>query len=139
MGLLGRSPASMPAVEVLATPPFDVSSNAEAFVRRGDATIYVVASSPAFREARCGDNRSLIRLASVLVHEEWHVRNGSDERGAYEAQLLAILRLGETPASLVYRGVYQSMRVVLQSQKAEEGRRAARQPGTPARQALARR
>ena len=28
----------------------------------------------------------LLKLASIIVHEAWHFRNGPDEAGAYEAQ-----------------------------------------------------
>jgi hypothetical protein len=140
IGLLGRSPSSLPPIAVLAAPPFDVSSNADAFVRRGESTIYIIASSAAYRTARCDNRRSLLKLASILVHEEWHVRHGSDERGAYQAQMLALLRLGEPMSSPLYRGVYQSMRVVLKAQQDAELRRAsARQDRANSEQQIARR
>lgn len=118
IGLLNRSPASLPPIQVVDTPPPGVSDNADAFVRRGEATIFVIRSSAAFRNARCGNHRSLRKLASILVHEEWHVRHGSDERRAYDAQLLALLRLGETHASPLYRSVYRAMQVALEAPKA---------------------
>jgi hypothetical protein len=125
--LLGRSALSMPPIKVLALPPADVSVNAEAFVRGDEGIIYVLASGAAYRMARCDERRSLIKLASVLVHEEWHIRHGADERGAYEAQLGTLLRLGALPDSAVYIGVVRSMNWVLKAreQEAADARRAA--------------
>ena len=118
LDLLGRAAAgNLPPVELVAVPPPDASSQAEGFVRQGDPTIYVIASSPAFREADCRKRPSLMKLASVIAHEDWHIRHGSDERGAYEAQLLTLLRLGATLESPVYRGVYKSMQAVLKERK----------------------
>ena len=36
----------------------------------------------------------LLRVASVLVHEDWHCRHGRSESGAYEAQIAFLLRRG---------------------------------------------
>jgi hypothetical protein len=119
----------MPPVALVAFPPADVSPNAEAFVRKGSPTIHVITSSPAFRQARCENSRTLLKLASVLAHEEWHVHNGLGERGAYEAQLHTLLRLGATLQSSVYRGVYRSMRTVLREHdQAGAARRATEAP-----------
>jgi hypothetical protein len=125
--LLGRSASSMPQIEPLALRPADVSVNADGFVRPGSSVIYVITSAPAFRDADCHRRKSLVKLASVLVHEEWHIRHGADERGAYEAQLSALMRLGATPESTLYRSVLRSMRTVLQAQArpAEDPPRAA--------------
>jgi len=133
--LLGRSASNMPPIEVLALPPTDVSANAEGFIRGNDGIIYVVASGVAYRQASCDDRRSLLKLASVLVHEEWHIRNGADERGAYEAQLGTLLRLGARPESFVYMGVVRSMNSVLKAQEraaADARRTASRQEGSMA-------
>jgi hypothetical protein len=61
---------------------------------------------------------AFIKLASIIIHEAWHVRHGQDERGAYLAQLLTLSRLGAGPGSDVYRGVHKSMLAVLKAQKA---------------------
>src|SRR5262245_56629662 len=106
--LLGRSASSMPPIKVLALPPADVSANAEGFVRTNENVIYVLASGVAYRQADCNQRRSLLKLASVLVHEEWHLRHGADERGAYEAQLGTLLRLGTQPDSFLYVGVVRA-------------------------------
>lgn len=115
--LLGGSASRMPPIELVASPPPDGSPNTEAFVRSGTPIIFVVTSSYSFRNADCDNWRSLVRLASVLVHEEWHVRNGSDERGAYDAQLTAVLRLGGHPHDREYQSIYRAMRTVLAAQK----------------------
>src|SRR5262245_44526384 len=87
LGLLGRSPSSFPPIVLLDTRPADITPTAEAFVRRGPDTIYLLTTTVAFRKAQAANKDALKKLASVLVHEEWHVRNGPDERGAYQAQL----------------------------------------------------
>jgi hypothetical protein len=53
------------------------------------------------------------KLASILAHEEWHVKHGPDERAAYEAQLTTLIRLGVQPGSSLYIGVVRSMLTVL--------------------------
>jgi hypothetical protein len=125
LGLLGKAGHSMPPIETVATPPADGSSSAEGFVLQGRRVIYVVTSAPAYRSASCDKPSSLIKLASVLVHEEWHLLHGPDERGAYEAQLFTLLRLGATTESFVYRGVLRSMQAVLKERAALDARRRA--------------
>ena len=125
LDLMGRSPASMPPIQFVAAPPPGVSVNAEAFVRAGSRVIYVITSAPGFRDAECGNRPSLVRLAAILAHEEWHVRHGPDEREAYQAQLMMLMRLGAGPDTMLFHSVYRSMRFVLKSQARE-----ARAPAT---------
>jgi hypothetical protein len=57
---------------------------------RGDR-IFVYTASRTFRCANVqgrDQDRCLLKLASVIVHEVWHLRNGRDEAGAYQAQLI---------------------------------------------------
>ena len=109
LALLTRSEASFPPIEFVEHPPAVVSPNAEGFVRVGERRIYLVTSSPVFRRARqamyrCGDIEAHRKLASVLVHEEWHVKHGADEVQAYMTQLLTLIRLGgRTRPSGVHR------------------------------------
>jgi hypothetical protein len=120
LGLLGRSAASFPPIVFVDTRPSDASDIADAFVREGDPTIYLVTSSPAFQRAqrsqdRCGAFNDLRKLASILVHEEWHVRHGPGERQAYEAQLTALTGLSAGPGHVLYAEVRRSMAVALAS------------------------
>jgi hypothetical protein len=98
MSLLGRNAATLPPIELIDARPADVSRRAEAFTRT---------------EARCDEFDAFKRLASILVREAWHVRYGGDERGAYDAQLDALLMLGAGPATWIYREVVRSMREAL--------------------------
>jgi hypothetical protein len=122
LSLLGRSADSMPPIQLVSEAPVQASEYVEAFVRPSDPTIYVVTSSAVFRDAQvqvrrqCGSH-ALNKLASILAHEEWHVRHGSDERGAYGAQLRALIRLGVPGDSPVYRGVIRSMLAVLDAKE----------------------
>jgi hypothetical protein len=120
LSVLGRSESSMPRIELIDVAPSSVSVGAEAFVQRG--TIYLITSSSVFVTALsarqgCSYSQAMRKLASILAHEDWHVRNGPDERGAYEAQLLTLIRLGLQPGSGVYREVQLSMLRVIEMRK----------------------
>jgi hypothetical protein len=123
LAMLGRSERNFPPIELVDTIPIDVSVQAEAFVRPPARTIYLVTSSPMFRvaqksRAECGDYFAVKKLASILAHEEWHVKNGSDERGAYQAQLTALSLMGVAPDNSLYTGVVRSMQAVLKKKAA---------------------
>ena len=120
LSLLGRSERSMPPITLVEAPPKHASIQTEAFVSLPEPRIFVVTSSPTFRDAMavrarstCSESAPLKKLASILVHEEWHVLHGSDESGAYYAQLTALIRLGVPPDNNLYRGVQRSMLAVL--------------------------
>ena len=122
LSVLGRSEASMPPIELIDMAPPDVSSNAEAFVRRDTGTIYLITSSAVFKNAatvrdQCGYSDAMRKLASILAHEEWHVRHGPDEKAAYEHQLITLIRLGVGPGTGIYRSVQVSMLKVLEARK----------------------
>jgi hypothetical protein len=118
LSLLGRSERTMPRIILVESPPKHASIQADAFVSLPDQNIYVVTTSPAFRDAQasrtgCKDAGPMRKLASILVHEEWHLLNGPDERGAYYAQLTTLIRLGVAPDNNIYRSVQKSMMAVL--------------------------
>jgi hypothetical protein len=123
--LLGKSERNTPRIELVDTVPIEASTQVEAFVRPSDNTIYIVTSSPMFRtllasRSECGDFIALKKLASIIAHEEWHIRHGSDERGAYQAQLTTLLRLGVNPDQSLYTSVVRSMQAVLKRQEKPE-------------------
>jgi len=120
LSILGRSESNMPRIELVDVAPPEVSVGAEAFVQRG--TIHLITSSSVFEtalRARDGCTLSLAirKLASILAHEEWHVRRGPDEKAAYEMQLMTLVRLGVEPGSSVYREVQLSMQRVIEARK----------------------
>jgi len=122
LSVLGRTEASMPRIELIDVAPRGVSARAEAFVLRDTNTIYVITSSPVFQEAtkvtfQCGYSDAMRKLASILAHEEWHVRHGPDEKSAYEYQLLTLIRLGVGPGTGTFRSVQTSMIKVLDARK----------------------
>lgn len=125
--LLGRSVTQLPPIKVLESPPPVVSPNSQAFVDGGEGVIYLIASAPAFREAesmlRASSDREQSRprtalkmVASVIVHEEWHVKHGGDEKGAYQAQLTALNWLGLGAGTLASSDVRRSMQAVISAQ-----------------------
>ena len=125
LSVLGRTEASMPRIELIDVAPPGVSAGAEAFVLRDTNTIYVITSSPVFQEARqvtyqCGYSDAMRKLASILAHEEWHVRHGPDEKSAYERQLFTLHRLGVGPGTVMYRNVQTAMITVLDARKREK-------------------
>jgi hypothetical protein len=122
LSVLGRSAQSMPPIELIDIAPPGVSVGAEAFVSQDTRTIYLITSSTIFQDAlnerkHCSDSLVMRKLASILAHEEWHVRHGPDERSAYEHQLITLIRLGVLPGSAVYRTVQVSMLRVLEARK----------------------
>jgi hypothetical protein len=122
LAILNRSEASMPPIAILDTAPPYVSVGTEAFVRQDTGTIYVIASSAVVHDAsgsrgRCGDLAAVKKLASILVHEEWHLKHPGDERGAYYRQLIALQELGLKPGTAVYRDVQLAMLRVLELRK----------------------
>ena len=120
LDLLGRPHSTVP-ITLLDAPPPGVSANAEAFARRNPDTIYLITSTDAFRSAQRerygrGAIDSCRHVAGIIVHEEWHLRNGDDEQGAYLAQLTTLAALGASHESLT--AVRRSMMFVIDQQKA---------------------
>ena len=118
LDVMGRSADSLPPIVLLDARPQEVSARAEAFTRDGDSRIYILTTGDAFVRAssardRCSDYDALRYLAGVVAHEEWHVRHGLDERGAYQAQLTTLQRLNAGPGSPAYTAVMRSMRLVM--------------------------
>jgi hypothetical protein len=118
--ILGRSPSATVPIKFLGAPPPGVSSGAEALAARDPPTVYLIMSSMAFRDAQRGRGAAghadgCKKLASAIVHEEWHVRNGSDEEGAYIAQIRALLQMRARPEMLTE--VRRSMAAVLRAQR----------------------
>jgi len=121
LDLLGRSPESTVPIRFLSEPPPGASRNAEGFVTRDPDTIYLITSTAAFRTAQRGPyepgRRDACRhIASVIAHEEWHLRYGADEEGAYLAQLTTLIALSADGGAL--SSVRRSMRVAVAQQKA---------------------
>lgn len=120
--VLGRSQQSLPPIELIDVAPPGVSVGAEAYVGKDTGTIYLITSSSIFQNAlndrkHCTDSVTMRKLASILAHEEWHIRHGPDERAAYEHQLITLIRLGVLPGSGVYRSVQVSMLRVVEARK----------------------
>jgi hypothetical protein len=121
LSVLGRSVESLPPIHFVAAPPPGVSRHAEAYVTSG--TIHLVTSAPVFQRVQrasgwCGDLEARRKLASIVIHEEWHVKHGAGEAEAYNAQLLTLLRLGSGPGRPEYQDVWRSMRTVLAARRA---------------------
>lgn len=78
----------------LTPEPLAKSPAAEAWTIYGEdgkgTQILVYTGSRIFRCAAVPirpNYQCVLRLASIIVHEAWHVKNGPDEAGAYQAQL----------------------------------------------------
>jgi len=123
LDLLGRSPSTAPPIEFVSTIPPGVSRNAQAFLRRDPDVIVFVTSSEPFRRAQQGPHEIGYRdgcrmIASVLVHEEWHLRHGNNEEGAYLAQLTTLAAIGADSATIY--AVRRSMKEVVAAQRTRE-------------------
>ena len=97
--LAGLDRANLPITLVTVVPPsashgieawtsYDADGNGE--------RIFVYTGSDMFRCASwpLGMRQCRIRLASVLIHEAWHLEHGRSESDAYEAQIAFLLRNG---------------------------------------------
>jgi hypothetical protein len=116
LDVLGRRAASVPPVQFVAQPPPGVSRFAQGYVRPDTGEIVLITSTEAFTQARrdrCEDLDAIREVASVLVHEEWHVRHGPDEAGAYDAQLMALFTMGANPDGRLFRKIQQAKLAVL--------------------------
>ena len=124
--LLGRSVISFPPIEFVSTLPAGASPGVEAYVRLNDPRIYLVTTSLHFRllqraKDRCADLESARKLASVLIHEETHLKYGADESRAYYAQLTTLTALGSGIGTPPYLEVVRAMRQALPRRKKPEG------------------
>lgn len=113
--VLGRSAGSFPPIELVATAPANASPGVEAYVGPQDKKIYLLTTSSAFRrlmqiQTRCGDVMAARKLASVLIHEELHIRENASERTAYEAQLVHLIMMGAGVGTPPYQEVFRAMR-----------------------------
>jgi hypothetical protein len=122
LSLLGRTPQSFPPVEFVAKAPPGVSAMAAAYTLYEDNHIVIITSTPAFAtlqrdKDRCRDLDALREVAGWLAHEEWHVRHGSDEEGAYSAQLTALLLAGAEQGGPLYNKVVKAKFLVTSTRK----------------------
>jgi len=121
--LLTRSPGSFPPIQLVEAPPPEAHPKADAYI--GDrGTIFLITSSATFVDAAASPTHcrtpAMKKLASILIHEERHVRYGYDEDGAYHAQLIALASLGVSPDSSIYISVQRSMLAVLKAKKRKQ-------------------
>lgn len=120
LALLARSADSLPPIVLLDSRPPDVSMHAEGFVRNGEPRIYLLTDTVSFEHARrspfhCGALQALRKIASVVIHEEWHLRHPGDESKAYTAQLKALADMGAGPGNPVHLEVWRARREALRS------------------------
>jgi hypothetical protein len=121
--VLGRSAGSFPPIEFVATAPANASPGVEAYVGPRDKKIYLLTTSNAFRrlmitQTRCGDVMAARKLASVLIHEELHIRENASERAAYQAQLVRLIMMGSGVGTPPYQEVFRAMQHTTKKEKA---------------------
>ena len=124
LDLLGRSAAAAP-VRFIDRPPLEASRNVEAFAERDPPVIYLITSTETFRSAQhprpgWSGREACRKIASIIVHEEWHLRHGRDEQGAYYAQLTTLAALHAQPITI--NKVRQAMMEAVARQKRLERR-----------------
>jgi hypothetical protein len=119
LALLGRNAQNFPPTQFVETAPLSVARTAAAYVSRdGEPHIVLITSTTAFLSARaartpCSDLDAIREIAGVLAHEQWHIRHGPDEEGAYDAQLTTLVLLGVSQDSALYLRVKRSRDAVL--------------------------
>ena len=123
--LAGPLFAHLPIVLTSVLPSM-VSPGAEAWTiyletGQGDK-IFVYTGSAIFQCAstsRSNGWQCELKLASLIVHEAWHLRNGPDEAGAYEAQMTFLIRNGGSGEQISWIRIARD-RVLATRQKAAE-------------------
>jgi hypothetical protein len=120
--LSGLDRANLP-MTLATVAPASASRGLEAWTTY-DATgigeqIFVYTGSDMFRCASrpLGMRQCRIRLASALVHEAWHFKNGRNEESAYEVQIAFLLRNGAATEHVMAVRLAQS-RVVAAERRA---------------------
>jgi hypothetical protein len=53
----------------------------------------------------------------LLVHEEWHLKHGAEEAGAYDAQMIALLAAGANVDGPLFHEIKQAKLAVLTASK----------------------
>jgi hypothetical protein len=96
--LAGLDRATLP-ITLATVAPASASRGVEAWTSYDDECgdrIFVYTGSDMFRCASrpLAMRQCLLRLASAVVHEAWHLENGRDEKEAYEVQIAFLLRNG---------------------------------------------
>ena len=122
LNLLGRSASSFPPIEFTPTAPLGASRWVEAYVGPLDRKIYIITTTDSFQRLlqtgnRCGDIMAARKLASLLIHEELHIRQGASEKTAYQGQLMTLTALGAGVGSPPYMEVVRAMRHTLKRQQ----------------------
>jgi hypothetical protein len=94
----------------------------EAYVGPIDRKIYILTTTDSFQRLqqsrnRCGDVMAARKIASLLIHEELHIRQGASEQTAYQAQLMTLSALGASVGSPPYMEVIRAMKQTLKRQR----------------------
>ncbi len=114
LNLLGRSVNTFPPIEFTQTAPVGASRWVEAYVGPTDRKIYIITTTDSFQRLlqtknRCGDIMAARKVASLLIHEELHIRQGASEKTAYQGQLMTLTALGASIGSPPYMEVVRAM------------------------------
>jgi hypothetical protein len=131
--LAGPAIAKLP-IELASVPPYGASSGVEGWtLYRSDGQgerILVYTGSRIFRCASLPQQdpqryQCELRLASVIVHEAWHFRNGRQEAGAYTAQIAFLIgnHASDAQIAAVQMARDHILSAVRQAAKAARGNR----------------
>ena len=121
VALAGLRKAGLPIV-LAPEPHEDASDGVEAWTLFDEddrpMRIEVYTKSDTFvcaNQLHYAPKQCVLKLASILVHEAWHFRNGRDESGAYEAQIVFLVGQGARPTTV--QGVRRSLDQVKAARK----------------------
>ena len=119
--LLAGLQFARPPIVLTPVLPWPASRGAEAWTVYDEHNqadrIFVYTGSELFQ---CASRRPrpdwpcVLKLASILIHEAWHFRNGRDEVGAYDAQLAFLLQNGSDAVASGVRAARDRVRAAKQ-------------------------
>jgi hypothetical protein len=101
--VLGSVPPDSASPGVEAWTVFRKDGKGDRVVLYTESSVFICASRHA--PVHVNPYICLLKLASIIVHEAWHFRNGPDEAGAYEAQLQFLEVRGAGSAGEIAEGV----------------------------------
>lgn len=106
---------ALPRIVVATRVPDGATTDMEGYSVPGYGAVYVGNWSDAYRAAQGGNAEAQMKLAGVIAHEAWHVKNGTDESGAYDAEINKLRRIG-APNSMI-DGVRRSARAAARGKR----------------------
>ena len=81
-------------IEVVHSRPSTANVDVAAWVYSGTHVIFILDTTPTWKDAKAGDEGALEVLAAMIVHEGVHASGDMSENDAYDAEIAALEKMG---------------------------------------------